>query len=114
MPAEPSAADYTESPYYLQAVAALARRQAVTAHQDIYCDSGMKLVAKGTALGEEQFQRLARHKLAEPLDNMLISERAIDAASLSRPARSSTTTPSTPAWPTAAVTRWPSSTTWRR
>ncbi|MYM65257.1 HD domain-containing protein [Pseudoduganella sp. FT55W] len=82
MPAEPSA-DYTESPYYLQAVAALARRQTVTAHEDIYCDNGIKLVSKGTELGEEQFQRLARHKLHEPLDNMLISERAIDAASLS-------------------------------
>ena len=83
MPADSSASDYTESPYYLQAVAALARQQTVTAHEDIYCDSGMKLVAKGTALGDEQFQRLARHKLNEPLDNMLISERAIDAASLS-------------------------------
>lgn len=82
MPADSSASDYTESPYYLQAVAALARQQTVTAHADIYCDAGMKLVAKGTALGEEQFQRLAHHKLNEPLDNMLISERAIDAASL--------------------------------
>lgn len=82
MPADSSASDYTESPYYLQAVAALARRQTVTAHEDIYCNNGMKLVAKGTALGEEQFQRLARHKLNEPLDNMLVSERAIDAAGL--------------------------------
>lgn len=82
MPAE-SSVSYTESPYYLQAVAALARRQTVTAHEDIYCDSGMKLVAKGTALDEAQFQRLARHKLSEPLDNMLTSERALDAASLS-------------------------------
>jgi HD-GYP domain-containing protein (c-di-GMP phosphodiesterase class II) len=83
MPADSSANEYTESHYYLQAVAALARQQTVTAHEDIYCDTGMKLVAKGTALGEEQFQRLARHKLNEPLDNMLVSERAIDAASLS-------------------------------
>jgi len=83
MPAEPSAADYTESPYYLQAVAALARRQTVSAHEDIYCSSGMKLVAKGTTLDDEQFERLARHKLSEPLDHLLISERAIDAASLS-------------------------------
>jgi putative nucleotidyltransferase with HDIG domain len=76
------AAAYTESPYYLQAVAALARQRAVMAHQDIYCHNGMKLVAKGTQLGDEQFERLAQHKLAEPLDRMLISERAIDAAGL--------------------------------
>jgi HD-GYP domain-containing protein (c-di-GMP phosphodiesterase class II) len=72
----------TESPYYLQAVAALARQRAVTAHQDIYCNNGMKLVAKGTRLGDEQFERLAQHKLTEPLDGMLISEHAIDAAGL--------------------------------
>jgi HD-GYP domain-containing protein (c-di-GMP phosphodiesterase class II) len=72
----------TESPYYLQAVAALARQRAVMAHQDIYCDNGMKLVAKGAQLGDEQFERLAQHKLSEPLDRMLTSERAIDAAGL--------------------------------
>jgi hypothetical protein len=49
MPADSSASEYTESHYYLQAVAALARQQTVTAHEDIYCDTGMKLVAKGTA-----------------------------------------------------------------
>ena len=76
------AAAYTESPYYLQAVAALARQRAVMAHQDIYCHNGMKLVAKGTQLGDEQFERLAQHKLSEPLDRMLISERAIDATGL--------------------------------
>ena len=81
MPAE-ATASYTESPYYLQAVAALARRRPVTAHRDIYCSNGMKLVAGGTRLGDEQFERLAQHKLTEPLDGMLISERAIDAACL--------------------------------
>ncbi|MES2349726.1 MAG: HD domain-containing phosphohydrolase [Pseudomonadota bacterium] len=81
MPAE-ATASHTESPYYLQAVAALARSRPVTAHRDIYCSNGMKLVAGGTRLGDEQFERLAQHKLTEPLDGMLISDRAIDAACL--------------------------------
>ena len=75
-------AAYTESPFYLQAVAALAAKHAVVAHQDIYCSTGMKLVARGTQLGQEQFERLAQHKLTEPIDRNLASERPIDAASL--------------------------------
>jgi hypothetical protein len=75
-------ASYTESPYYLEAVAALARHCPVVAHEDIFCNTGMMLVSKGTQLGDVQFERLAQHKLTGPLDNMLVSDRPITAAGL--------------------------------
>ncbi|NRR31571.1 HD domain-containing protein [Oxalobacteraceae bacterium] len=71
-----------ESPYYLQAVAALAQQQTLVAQQDIYSSSGMKLVGKGAELDQQHFERLAQHKLSVPLDSVLSSSRAIDAAEL--------------------------------
>lgn len=71
-----------EHPHYLQAVAELGNERSVVAHQDIFSSSGIKLVAKGTRLTSQQFERLTQHKLSEPLDHMLESERPVDANGL--------------------------------
>lgn len=78
----PPGAPCSESPYYLQAVAALAREHPVVAEQDIFGNNGIKLVAKGAQLSQQQFEHLAQHKLSVPLDSVLSSERPIDAAAL--------------------------------
>jgi hypothetical protein len=72
-----------DNPYYLQAVAALARKRPVVAQEDIYNSQGMKLVAKGSQLSQLQFERLAQHKLTVPIDHLLASERPIDSTTLS-------------------------------
>jgi len=71
-----------DNPYYLAAVAALARKRPVVAQQDIYNCKGMKLVAKGSEVSQLQFERLAQHKLRESLDHLLASERPIDSTTL--------------------------------
>jgi len=71
-----------ENPFYVQAMAALAREQDVVAQEDIYGTNGMKLVSKGSKVSQPQFERLAQHKLKVPLDHVLASERPIDATAL--------------------------------
>lgn len=71
-----------ENPHYVQAVAALARSQAMVAHCDIYGSNGMKLASKGAVLSAAQFERLAQHKLQRPLDSLLTASQPIDAAAL--------------------------------
>ncbi len=72
----------SENPFYLQAVAAFAREQPMVAQEDIYGSNGIKLVAKGSQVSQQQFARLAQHRLTVPLDKVLASERPLDAASL--------------------------------
>ena len=77
-----NAAIISENPFYLQAVAAFAREQPMVAQEDIYGANGIKLVAKGSQVSQQQFARLAQHRLTVPLDKVLASERTLDAASL--------------------------------
>ena len=77
-----SQAVISETPFYLQAVAAFAREQPMVAQQDIFGSNGIKLVAKGSQVSQQQFARLAQHRLTVPLDRALSSERTLDAASL--------------------------------
>ena len=72
----------SENPFYLHAVAAFAREQPMVAQQDIYGSNGVKLVSKGSQVSQQQFARLAQHRLTVPLDKALASEHTLDAASL--------------------------------
>ncbi|MBJ7312587.1 HD-GYP domain-containing protein [Rugamonas sp. CCM 8940] len=71
-----------ENPYYVQAVAALARRQAMVAECDIYSSNGMMLAARGSVISEPQFERLAQHKLQQPLDSLVRTSHSLDAGDL--------------------------------
>lgn len=76
------AAIASENPHYLEAVAAFARDQPMVAQEDIYGNNGLKLVAKGSQVSQQQFARLAQHRLSVPLDQALASTRQLNAASL--------------------------------
>ncbi|WP_295993287.1 HD domain-containing phosphohydrolase [Rugamonas sp.] len=82
VPPAVAGAGLEESPYYLQAVAALARSRAVVAQDDIYSSQGMKLASKGVQVGPALLERLAQHKLTAPLDELLASERPINSTTL--------------------------------
>lgn len=71
-----------ENPHYIQAVAELGSERNVVAHEDIYSATGIKLVAKGSVLTPQQFERLTQHKLTVPLDHLLESEHPVDAEAL--------------------------------
>ena len=70
------------NPHYIQAVTELGDEQEVKAQDDIYASNGMKLVAKGTRVNRDLYERLTRHKLKAPLDFQLGAEHQIDAAEL--------------------------------
>lgn len=70
------------NPHYIQAVTELGDEQEVKAQDDIYASNGMKLVAKGTRVNRDLYERLTRHKLKAPLDFQLGAEHQIDSAEL--------------------------------
>jgi HD-GYP domain-containing protein (c-di-GMP phosphodiesterase class II) len=70
------------NPHYIQAVTELGEEQEVQAQEDIYASNGMKLVAKGTRVNRELYDRLVKHKLRAPLDLQLAAEHQLDATAL--------------------------------
>lgn len=70
------------NPHYIRAVTELGNEQEVQAQEDIYASNGMKLVAKGTLVNRDLFERLIKHKLKVPLDLQLAAEKQVDAAAL--------------------------------
>jgi len=68
--------------HYLRAVTELGDTRKIVAHQDIYSQSGMKLVASGIHVTSDLYERLVRHKMLPPLDMALSVENMLDAESL--------------------------------
>ena len=48
-----------------------------SANAAIYGSNGVKLVSKGSQVSQQQFARLAQHRLTVPLDKALASEHAL-------------------------------------
>jgi HD-GYP domain-containing protein (c-di-GMP phosphodiesterase class II) len=71
-----------ETPHYLRAVTAMGDKRDVIVSADIYASNGIKLLAKGARIDSLQYERLTRHRLSAPLDNMLSTERPVDASYL--------------------------------
>lgn len=71
-----------ESPHYIRAVTEMGDKREVIVAADIYASNGMKLLAKGARVDSRQFERLTRHRLSSPLDQMLAAEHPVDGTAL--------------------------------
>ncbi len=71
-----------ESPHFVRSVTEMGDTRDVIASEDIYASNGTKLLAKGARIDSKQFEKLTRYKLSAPLDQVLSSDRAVDAAML--------------------------------
>ncbi|WP_161630644.1 HD-GYP domain-containing protein [Pseudoduganella violaceinigra] len=71
-----------ESPHFVRAVTEMGDTREVIASEDIYASNGTKLLAKGARIDSKQFEKLTRYKLSAPLDQVLSSDKAVDAATL--------------------------------
>ena len=71
-----------ESPHFVRSVTEMGDRRDVVASADIYASNGTKLLAKGARIDSKQFDKLTRYKLSAPLDQVLASDKAVDAATL--------------------------------
>lgn len=72
-----------QNPHYVRSVTEAGEKQEVVAHEDIYAANGMKLLAKGARVDRSKWERLTEHKLAAPLDMLLVASNAIDQNALS-------------------------------
>ncbi|SFF52558.1 HD domain-containing protein [Duganella sp. CF458] len=71
-----------ESPHFVRSVTEMGDTRDVIASEDIYASNGTKLLAKGARIDSKQFEKLTRYKLSAPLDQVLSSDKAVDAATL--------------------------------
>ncbi|WP_164521475.1 HD-GYP domain-containing protein [Iodobacter ciconiae] len=71
-----------ENPHYLRAVTQMGERREVTANQDIFTLSGIKLLVKDSKIAGEHFDLLNRHKLSVSLDQCLSVPHAVDGEQL--------------------------------
>lgn len=70
-------------PDYLKSVADLSESKAVVSHSDVYSQTGIKLLNKGTQLNQSFHEHLSQHKLAiPPIDRSLTVEDAVTSHSL--------------------------------
>ena len=67
---------------FLRAVTQLADKQEVMASEDIFSQTGIKLVSSGTQLSGGFYDRLVAHKLLKPIEQSLTVADAINAAQL--------------------------------
>ncbi|MFO8155777.1 MAG: HD domain-containing phosphohydrolase, partial [Thiohalospira sp.] len=59
-------------------VTEVGEQRSVVASEDIFSESGHKLVARDSALNRRMYEKLTRHKLQRPLDHSLSVEEAVD------------------------------------
>ena len=70
-------------PYYLDSVTEFSVTNEVVSNDDIYSQSGIKLINQGTRLNKSFYERLIRHKLAiQPIDRSLTVKDAVTPHSL--------------------------------
>lgn len=67
-----------ESPHYIRSVTEMGNSREVIVCADIFASNGIKLMAKGARIDSLQYERLTRHRLSAPLDNMLTTDRPVD------------------------------------
>jgi len=71
-----------ESPHFVRSVTEMGDTRDVIAREDIYASNGTKILAKGARIDSKQFEKLTRYKLSAPLDQVLSSDKPVDAATL--------------------------------
>ncbi|PLW82046.1 hypothetical protein CWI75_13265 [Kineobactrum sediminis] len=79
---EASVETYVDSPDYLKHVTALGDSRAVTATEDIYSRSAVKVVASGYRVNSLLLDKLLRHKLLKPIEQSCLIEAAVDKTTL--------------------------------
>lgn len=87
-PAEPDPSDapdaetaWVPTPYQ-RAVLAVCERRTVTTVKSVLSKTGIKLVGGGTPVRQDTFQRLARHELQTPLEELLTMDDIVSIPSL--------------------------------
>jgi hypothetical protein len=74
-------------PYYLKSVTEFGESNEVVNSEDIYSQTGLKLISKGTRINKSFHERLIKHKLAIlPIDRCLTVRNAVTPPSLARDA----------------------------
>lgn len=81
-------AEAQEQGHYLRAVADMAGRQRVVTHNEVYSESGIKLLDRGVRVDSRLYDRLAQHKLRESIDQNLRVENQVSITQLMQAARS--------------------------
>lgn len=71
-----------EGKHLLRAVTKLADRREIVAIEDIFSQTGIKLVSRGTPLTGKFYDRLIAHKLLKPIEQSLALTDAMDEAKL--------------------------------
>jgi HD-GYP domain-containing protein (c-di-GMP phosphodiesterase class II) len=71
-----------EGTQFLRAVTQFAEKREVVASEDIYSQSGIKLLSRGTQLTGKFYDRLVTHKLLKPIEQSLALADTIDAEKL--------------------------------
>ncbi|UXY13985.1 HD domain-containing protein [Chitiniphilus purpureus] len=74
-----SASLATVNHHYLDRVVQAAQHREIEASEDIYTDSGIKLLAKGARISTATQERLIIHKLKKPLESCLTVSDGVDA-----------------------------------
>ena len=64
--------------FYAHHVTETGETRAVVASEDIFSESGHKLVARDAAINRRMYEKLTRHKLQRPLDHSLSIDEAVD------------------------------------
>ncbi|MFN3397110.1 MAG: HD-GYP domain-containing protein, partial [Sulfurimicrobium sp.] len=84
---QPAVAIRNPDPYYLKSVTDLSESMEVVSSEDIYSQSGIKLVNKDTRLDRSFYERLIHHKLAAPpIDRSLAARDGVTLLSLAHDA----------------------------
>lgn len=74
--------DATESAAFLKAVVDLGARQPVVTSQPIFNANGIKLLEGGVRVAPDLYERLVTHRLAQPLDECIDTEKSVDGKAL--------------------------------
>lgn len=78
---QPSPLDLVEGDteaFYARHVTEVGEQRSVVASEDIFSESGHKLVARDSAINRRMYEKLTRHKLQRPLDHSLSVDEAVD------------------------------------
>jgi HD-GYP domain-containing protein (c-di-GMP phosphodiesterase class II) len=84
---QPTATISNPDPYYLKSVADFSENAEVVSSEDVYSQSGIKLINQGARLDKSIYERLVHHKLAvSPIDRSLTVKDGVTPLSLAHDA----------------------------
>jgi HD-GYP domain-containing protein (c-di-GMP phosphodiesterase class II) len=74
------------NPHYLRALSSLAEEKEVQVAEDVYSQSGIKLLARGARVTAGLYDQVIKHRLRSPLETSLTSVEGLDTSALARTA----------------------------